>query len=237
MLLSDPAVKELLTDDLVPSWESVHETAKLTIDFANGKSLKRTIGGNTVIYICRKDGAVLDAFPGVWTPEDFLAEAATAIEVTQASLAMQTDARIKGLHKDVLAWFRPQAGHAISKAAIENPPILRGNFRGDDAPLVDLSKLPNRVGASGYIDRPKVNKSEKLPPSEFGKVLVQSDSRNNRYVVRPLVRLWLAERATIPQPSDCTEAIYTNILGTDLGDPYMGLLEAQIPGTSGLVTR
>jgi hypothetical protein len=74
VLLSDEKVKKLLTEEVVPVWESVRAAPKITIDFGGGKKLERTLKGNTVIYLCTPDGKVIDAFPGVYTPEDFLTQ-------------------------------------------------------------------------------------------------------------------------------------------------------------------
>ncbi|MFT4514961.1 MAG: hypothetical protein ACI89X_002396 [Planctomycetota bacterium] len=236
MLLSDPSIKALLQDDLVPSWESVHETAKVTIDFADGKSLKRTIGGNTVIYICRADGAVLDAFPGVHTKDDFLIEAKSALDALASGHTSTTDARFLRMHSDAVKWLQVGGVHAIGKSAMESPVLLRANIRGANAPLHDLSKDPRNARGPRYLESPKAIFG-KQTPEEFGQVLVKSDSMNNRYIVRPHVRAMLGRHKTLPTPSECTELIYKGILGTDLADPYLGMLDAKIPGTLGLTNR
>jgi hypothetical protein len=236
VLLSDPSIKALLQDDLVPSWESVHDTAKVTIDFADGKSLKRTIGGNTVIYICRADGAVVDAFPGIYTKQDFLAEAKSALNMIKSGAAHASDDRITRMHADLSKYIPRDGSHAVTKSLVESPIILSANLRGASAPLHDLSKIPRRARAPQPLGPPKI-KTPKQSPEQFGQTLVQSDSMNNRYIVRPLVHLMLAKRATPTTPSDCTVPIYQGILGTDLADPYLGLLDAKIPGTRGLIVR
>ena len=74
MLLLDKDVTAQLQKRYVLSWESVRPVPKATIDFGQGKVLTRTLKGNCVFYVCKPDGTVTDILPGVYTPEDFLAE-------------------------------------------------------------------------------------------------------------------------------------------------------------------
>tara|TARA_R110002096_G_scaffold11251_8_gene41809 strand:- start:2393 stop:3103 length:711 start_codon:yes stop_codon:yes gene_type:complete len=236
VLLSDPAIEKLLREDFVPSWESVHETAQVTIDFADGKSLKRTIGGNTVIYLCRADGAVIDAFPGIYTKHDFLAEAKSAIDMLQSGLAFATDPRIARIHADKVRYLLPNAVTSISKSVLESPVLLQLNVLGGHAPLRDLSKEPRPAQGAQWISRPKVN-VRKESPKQYGATLIQSDSANNRVTVRPHVHFLLSKLTKAATPSECKVPIYEGILGTKLDDPYLGLTEAELPGTRGLITR
>ena len=79
MLLSDPKAQQFLQSEVVPSWEMVREAPKVTIDFGHGKKLERTLKGNTVLYLCTPDGKVLDAWPGVYTADDFLRQATNSL--------------------------------------------------------------------------------------------------------------------------------------------------------------
>ena len=74
MLLSNVQVQAYLKENAVMAWESVGPVPQVTIDFGNGKTLKRTLGGNTVISVLLPDGRAVDALPGVYTPDDFLAQ-------------------------------------------------------------------------------------------------------------------------------------------------------------------
>jgi hypothetical protein len=105
----------------------------VTIDFGDGRKLKRTLGGNTLMEICLPDGRVVDAFPGLYTPEDFLKEAGQTLELVQTLAPGATDDAIAAR---VIDWHRARLaatprGHpaapvslSVEKAIVESP-LLR----------------------------------------------------------------------------------------------------------------
>lgn len=252
MLLSDPSIEALLRDELVPCWESVHDTAKVTIEFGNGKKLNRTIGGNTVIYLCRPDGGVVDAFPGVYTPTDFHLEAKLALQVLKGNEAGMSDLAIAALHRTHLPVRKPLnkskiGATTISKRSVESPlrfglripasPIKTtppGSEGTDlDAPLRDTSKYA--ANATHIRKQFLASKDrERLSPEAFGRRMVELDSQNNRLVVRPRVHELLAASAQALTAADWQRAMFVGLLDTDLSDPYFGLLDVLLPGTPGI---
>ena len=73
ILYPNPEVKDLLLNNFVLHWESVRPVPVMTIDFGDGRKLKRTITGNSAHYILDHRGRMIDALPGLYTPEKFLA--------------------------------------------------------------------------------------------------------------------------------------------------------------------
>ena len=74
MLLSDTDVIHFVNENFVPCWQMVRPVPQVTISFGDGRTLKRTLAGNTVISILLPDGRVVDAFPGIYTPDDLVRE-------------------------------------------------------------------------------------------------------------------------------------------------------------------
>ena len=95
MTLSNPDVIKFLTNEVVPYWESVGPVPKVTIELGDGRVIKRTLGGNVVTYLLSSEGDVYDAFPGVYTPEDYLTEIRSTLE------AIKSDS-------DILSWHRQE---------------------------------------------------------------------------------------------------------------------------------
>ena len=83
MLLSDPAVASVLEREVVACWRMLQPAPLITIDFGDGRVIKRTLKGNTALYLCRADGVVLDVFPGLYTADDFLAELAGSLALVR----------------------------------------------------------------------------------------------------------------------------------------------------------
>ncbi len=127
MLLSDPATAQFISREFVASWECVRPVPKVTIDFGNGKILKRTLQGNTILYICLPDGRVVDALPGIYTAPAFQIEATKALALIRAIEQPNADTDKDSV---VTEWHKQQFGQAIvsekrritmSKAMVESP--------------------------------------------------------------------------------------------------------------------
>ena len=258
-MLSDPKVASFINSEFISCWESVRPVPKVTIDFGNGQVLKRTLQGNTVIYLCLPDGRVIDAFPGVYTPNDFLSEIGKSLKL----LRQQKN----GVEPEkILAWHKSQITDAIksekmrttySKALVESPLLKALNisprfeisspnqpvndkaivvedtkaaFIAVSRKLEDVSKQPATVEQLRKTYS-SLPKNEKLSPAKLGERAVQIDSRNNLILVRPAVHLLFANYQNLPFPDECRDQIYKEILHVPIDDPYLGLTDALVPGS------
>ena len=82
-LYANAAISEELRKNWILHWESVRPAPKVTIDFGDGRTLVRTITGNSLHYVLDAEGKARDVLPGLWAPGDFLRrvrEAAAALE-------------------------------------------------------------------------------------------------------------------------------------------------------------
>jgi hypothetical protein len=203
VLLSDKELASELKERYVLSWESVREVPKATIDFGNGEVITRTLKGNCVFYVCDPDGRVRDILPGVYTPDDFRKELESSEPVAQAT------------PEDNLAM--------IGKAAVESP--ILSSFA-----LVDSKEKISEMGVRDISSEP--HSREALLTSTNRNLTFQDDSRASVQVLRPAAKHFLAglTAENLRAPSLLTESVYLKLLGIDLGDPYLGLRERQIPG-------
>ena len=71
-LYPDAAVGKYLRENFVLHWKSHRPVPKLTIDFGDGRTIERTITGNSVHYVLTPDGRVADVIPGLYGPAAFL---------------------------------------------------------------------------------------------------------------------------------------------------------------------
>lgn len=223
MLFSDPEVQEFLEERFVLTWNEVRPVPKVEIDFGDGKKLTRTLMGNTVIYVCRPDGTVVDALPGIYTPRDFLKEikvSIAALEVGDQNLADHHKALVEA---DVT---KERARVSTSKARVESPLLaalgvpLFESQNGETKPLVlDISKIPK-------------SKAEMEAMGSADQVLVKDSSNNVRYV-RPIVHFILSRQNAPQKPEQLRETIFAQALGFDIKDPYLGLASLLLPGTPG----
>ncbi|MBD2577931.1 hypothetical protein [Oscillatoria sp. FACHB-1406] len=71
-LYPNAEISKVLRDRYILHWQSVRPVPQVTIDFGDGRQLKRTLTGNSIHYILDSDGRVLDALPGMYGPQAFL---------------------------------------------------------------------------------------------------------------------------------------------------------------------
>lgn len=245
-MLSDEKIVTFLNEQVVPVWESVRPVPKVTIDFGDGKKITRTLAGNTVIYFCSTNGTVVDAFPGVYTPADFLPEAIEAINAVQdfekegmSAFTKYHEARVKERASDELRRI------TMSKAFVESP-LLKAMGRGVESitPFETDSALNNldpyledisKKAATAVELRKEYAKEpyDKLTPEQRGNLIVQLDSTQNIRVVRPATHLFLLKLGKPKSSAALRDIVYKTILHIPLDDPYLGLADVLLPGTPG----
>ena len=73
VLYSDPAIAGWLRDHAVLYWTSERPVPQVTVDFGDGRRLVGTVTGNSIHYMLDSHGRLVDAMPGLHTPQRFLA--------------------------------------------------------------------------------------------------------------------------------------------------------------------
>lgn len=71
VLYPDPLVAERLREHFVLYWHTVLPAPRLTVDLGDGRTIERTITGNSMHVVMNADGRVLDAMPGLVSAELF----------------------------------------------------------------------------------------------------------------------------------------------------------------------
>jgi len=73
VLYSDPYIAGWLRDNAVLYWTSERPVPQVTVDFGDGRRLVGTVTGNSIHYMLDPHGRLVDAMPGLHTPQRFLA--------------------------------------------------------------------------------------------------------------------------------------------------------------------
>ena len=71
-LYPNEAISQKLRESFVLHWHTVRPAPKITIDYGDGRTLVRTITGNSIHYVLDADGRPVDAIPGLYGPNAFL---------------------------------------------------------------------------------------------------------------------------------------------------------------------
>jgi hypothetical protein len=71
VLYADASVGKMLREQFVVHWKSVRPVPVITIDMGDGRTIKRTITGNSAHYVLDPNGRVVDCLPGLYGPNTF----------------------------------------------------------------------------------------------------------------------------------------------------------------------
>lgn len=211
----------------------VRDVPRLTVDFGERK-ITRTLKGNTVLYVCLPDGTVVDAMPGLYTPEDFLAQ------LDQSEQLLELLSRTPGPQRSqvVRSWHQRFNGNLLAGSGGE---IAVGKMS-VEAPLLNALELePVSVLGAGpdpfrdYASRLTDASAQPLSGAQVRKKLAGRDALalDSSYSVsrlRPGVHLLLSE-LDAPKPDDCRVPLFQGLLKIPLDDPYLGM-GSLLQGTS-----
>jgi hypothetical protein len=78
VLYREPRVHQVLRQDFVLHWESVRPVPIVTLDFGDGRRVTKTITGNSAHLVLDSHGRLVDALPGLFDADTFLALLAQA---------------------------------------------------------------------------------------------------------------------------------------------------------------
>jgi hypothetical protein len=73
-LYANRDLSAFLRERFVLYWSSERPAPRVTIDYGDGRTVERTITGNSAHYVLDEDGDVLDVLPGLYTPAAFRRE-------------------------------------------------------------------------------------------------------------------------------------------------------------------
>jgi hypothetical protein len=90
-LYASEQVSWLLRESFILHWQSVRAVPKVTIDFGDGRTMERTLTGNSIHYVLDAEGRLIDALPGMYGPGAFLRELGRSISAAKVLASFGTD--------------------------------------------------------------------------------------------------------------------------------------------------
>jgi hypothetical protein len=114
-LYANTEVGAVLREKFVLHWQSVRPVPVVTVDFGDGRVLRRTVTGNSIHYVLDAEGRVLDALPGLYGPAAFLRGLTEATSLADTVRSM-TDAD----RESALRQYHDQHARAIGQRLHED---------------------------------------------------------------------------------------------------------------------
>lgn len=170
-LYANEQVSKLLRERFVLHWQSVRPVPRVTIDFGDGRTMQRTLTGNSIHYVLDSEGRVIDALPGMYGAGAFLRELGRVSSAAANLSALRTDeehnAALRRYHETRLnelenAWISDvkRAGLLVAPLReIPKPPSADSSPpRAQTAAAVAIAKsaIVERPILRGMSDNPKL---------------------------------------------------------------------------------
>jgi len=150
LLYPEPRINQLLRDKFVLHWQSVRPVPKVRIDFGNGRTLDKTLTGNSLHLVLDSDGRPADALPGLVSPDVFVTLLERAHRTAMAGRGQLAAMHDRALRSPVRAPRAPKPRSleasllAPTKHMVEMP-VLRNVSQDVDADTVQNLELHARI--------------------------------------------------------------------------------------------
>ncbi len=161
-LYPDARVSRLLRESFVLHWTSERKVPRVTIDYGDGRTLERTITGNSIHYVMDARGRVVDALPGLYGARAFTAALKHLRGVARGASALQGAAwsqYAQAHHRRALRRTRSQLTASLSAIGLAPnavPPLARP--RGKTAAPSAKRAVPIAV-TKAVIERPVIQRT------------------------------------------------------------------------------
>lgn len=121
ILYPNAEISKFLNENYILHWKSVRPAPKVTIDFGDGRKIERTLTGNSIHYTLGADGNIIDALPGLYSPQaflKFLSESKKAEENGRKYFANQRVNQFAAYRKSVFENIKAQRNEHLAKSKI-----------------------------------------------------------------------------------------------------------------------
>jgi hypothetical protein len=129
LLYPEPRINRALREQFVLHWQSVRPVPKVTIDFGDGRTLQRTLTGNSLHLVLDAAGRPVDALPGLCDPDTFLAALERAYAIAIGGRTRLAANHARAARTPVAPGPRKRAVEASLRAPTKHvveAPVLRG---------------------------------------------------------------------------------------------------------------
>lgn len=239
-------INQLLKERFILHWQSVRPAPKVTIDFGDGRKLRRTITGNSIHYILDPDGNLVDALPGLYGESVFASElrqSADAVKEARAQGSHDYLQHLKSTESRLLqAWANDLRAIHVS---LVKPELTENDLEGvmDDQEWQQVAQLPkNRPNFDAQAMKVMMKKfptAKKAAPVAMSKAMVETpmlremdnlsdtvalDTVRNNYMLRTKILDYLTgtNARTFPL-AEINDWVYARIFLTPNQDPWLGL--------------
>lgn len=233
-MFSNQQVSDFINATFEPAWESVRPVPRVSIDFGNGKVVRRTLHGNVVTWVCNSDGQVLDALPGVYEPVMYsrrLQDLAKLFEYARQHEMVRGDSlgAVQEYHDRQAE--RLERGQPRDQFVREVRRTITGVERGVRLMLQPAARIQSRARRgvrnerfAGFVPDPNTRSTSERPAQEelAEWKSLGTDTKLNETKRRLQIHQYLRKQP-LQSPQKLRKWMYREVLHADLDDPWLGL--------------
>ncbi len=240
------AVRTMLAERFVLHWQAVRAVPIITIDFGDGRSIKRTITGNSLHLVLDARGRPVDVLPGLYGAGFFARVLQQSETLAKRAVDLDDDQftyELSQFHQQQLSDQETRWSEDWKQLAAESVPNIDAEF--DDATWVNLTERYQREVA---LDRATSVAVRSKRPAEVAALiavtksgteigamaliqnlipLIGLDSVKNEYRLHRQIHQWLANDPMTASDVLVTR-IYDELFLSPLNDPWYGLSKPDV---------
>jgi hypothetical protein len=241
-LYPDPQVNNLLRDRFILYWSSERPVPVITIDFGDGRMIKRTIGGNSIHYVLDEEGRPIDGIPGLYSASEFVRQLRSDLELCDKLAGLSGSA-----WQDVLTRHHQEASNALehawkqrlAKAKLDSisPEQASNQVWQTLAEAQGSARLSPEVVAIVALKAPPIERAERLTASKAAieTPLVQAigrlqesiaqDTLRDEFGLHRQIHQWFASpvQNVTGDFQALNNTVYSKLFLTPRSDPWLGL--------------
>lgn len=208
-LYPDPAVSKLMRERFILHWSSERPVPIATIDFGDGRVMKRPITGNSIHYVLDADAQPIDALPGLYSADEFVARLNQTLELSSALASLNSSER--GAH--LQQWHRGLVG----KSDAVKPARLSAESVRLIANKQPTAERAGRLTVSKFsIEAPVLRALAPLQQR------IDQDTALNETTLHRQIHQWFADGA-VGGFDALNTRVYSELFLTPRSDPWLGL--------------
>jgi hypothetical protein len=202
-----------MREKFIMYWSSERPVPIVTVDFGDGRTMKRTVTGNSIHYVLDENGRPLDALPGLYSATEFTKR-------LQESLALfaekPSDTRLRQWH----AAGAEKLASGPPTAIVDEPfaPQVVALARVKAAPPPNARIAAIRTASKFRAEDPLLRVLAQLQSS------IAQDTIQNEYTLHRQIHHWFATGEPVVRSFETfNERVYAELFLTPKSDPWLGL--------------
>ena len=243
-LYPNSGVRGLLASQFVLHWQSVRAVPIITIDFGDGRQIRRTITGNSLHLVLDEQGRTIDVLPGLYAPLAFVQElqqlaaaAARLAALDESPFLVQRTA----YHRDRLQQRQQTWDGLCRTAKLQAPLVIGVNHdpavwssiakQAADQPVLDaparravIERGPPAAEVAGRLALSKsITETPAMALIRNVTRFMNEDSVRNEYYLHVQIHNWFTAKQPVLEREVLVRRVYSELFLSPLDDPWYGL--------------